>query len=53
LIKKCRCSKDRLVMAVRLMPQDDIDHIFKGDTADIKCEFCSKNYTISKDDLMP
>ena len=52
LKKKCRCSKDKFINAVRLMPDDDINHIFKGDSAEVKCEFCSKNYTISKSDLM-
>jgi molecular chaperone Hsp33 len=49
--KQCRCEKDKLVNAVRMMPQDDIDHIFDEDSAKLKCEFCSKVYTITKDDL--
>jgi molecular chaperone Hsp33 len=49
--KKCRCEKERLLGAVRMMPQDDIDHIFDEDSAKLKCEFCSKVYTITKDDL--
>lgn len=49
--KECRCARDRLVHAVRMMPQDDIDHIFDGDSAEIKCEFCSKTYTITREEL--
>mgnify|MGYP003624880299 CR=1 FL=1 len=49
--KQCRCERDRLVSTIRMMPQEDRDHIFKGDTAIVKCEFCSKDYTIKHDEL--
>jgi molecular chaperone Hsp33 len=49
--KQCRCERDRLVRTIRMMPQEDQDHIFKGDTAIVKCEFCSKDYTIKHDEF--
>ena len=49
--KKCRCARERLIDAVRMMPEDDIDHIFDGETAEVKCEFCSRIYTVTRDEL--
>lgn len=49
----CPCSKDRMVMNLRGLYQGDIDELFnEKDTVEIKCDYCRKNYEISKSEVL-
>jgi len=48
----CPCSKDRMVLNLRGLYAGDIDELFDGKpTVDIKCDYCRKNYVISKSEV--
>jgi molecular chaperone Hsp33 len=48
----CPCSKDRMVLNLRGLYAGDLDHLFEGkETVSIKCDYCRKDYEISRGDL--
>lgn len=48
----CPCSKDRMIINLRGLYSNDIDHLFDGkDEVEIKCDYCKKLYSISKNDI--
>lgn len=49
----CPCSKDRMILNLRGLYATDIDELFsEKDTIDIKCDYCRKNYEISKAEVL-
>jgi len=50
---KCRCTKERVLGALNLLTTGERKHLFEADknTIEVKCEFCGKDYTLSKEDL--
>jgi redox-regulated HSP33 family molecular chaperone len=49
----CPCSKDRMVMNLRGLYSNDIDHLFeKNNTVEIKCDYCKKIYDISRSEIL-
>lgn len=48
----CPCSKDRMILNLKGLYSQDQDEIFKDeDTVHIKCDYCKKEYNITKSDL--
>jgi molecular chaperone Hsp33 len=48
----CPCSKERMVMNLKGLYINDIDHLFEGqDKIEIKCDYCQKNYLILRKDI--
>lgn len=48
----CQCTSDRLVRALRLLSQEDIDDILeKEEKVEARCEFCGKVYQMSADEV--
>jgi molecular chaperone Hsp33 len=47
LTYSCRCTQERLVRSLALLPVSDLDDIIKNQKAlDAKCEFCGRKYTL-------
>ncbi len=49
----CPCSQERMVLNLRGLYSKDQDHLFEGqDEVMVKCDYCRKEYTITKNDLI-
>ncbi|MFL5783908.1 MAG: Hsp33 family molecular chaperone HslO [Bacteriovoracaceae bacterium] len=49
----CPCSQERMVLNLRGLYANDIDHLFEGkDEIMVKCDYCRKEYHISKSDIL-
>lgn len=43
----CRCSEERVLRALMLLPAKDLQHLIeRGKDAEIKCEFCQNKYVV-------
>ena len=48
----CPCSKDRMIMNLKGLYSQDIDHLFENKSIiDIKCDYCRKVYDISREEI--
>jgi molecular chaperone Hsp33 len=48
----CPCSQERMVMNLRGLYANDIDHLFEGkNDISVKCDYCRKEYVISRADV--
>lgn len=48
----CPCSKDRMVLNLRGLYLEDPEELFDGkDMIEVKCDYCRKNYQISRGEL--
>lgn len=48
----CPCSKDRMVLNLRGLYSGDLEHLFDGkDTIDVKCDYCRKEYHITRTEI--
>lgn len=48
----CKCTPDRLVRALRLLPAGDVDEILEQeDQIEARCEFCGKIYRMGPDEI--
>ncbi len=48
----CRCDRDRVLRAVTLLGRDEIrDIAAKGETIEVRCEFCAERYVVEADDV--
>ncbi len=49
----CWCSKEKIISAVNLLAQSEIDDLFKKDDfIEGSCDFCNKRYQIHREDLI-
>ncbi len=49
----CPCSKDRMILNLRGLYSGDLNELFQDkDSIEIKCDYCRKNYDISKAEVM-
>jgi molecular chaperone Hsp33 len=49
----CPCSQERMVLNLRGLYSKDVDELFhEQDTLEIKCDYCRKEYHISKADII-
>jgi len=49
---RCRCSRERLLHHLALLPPEDRDHLFAEDgTIEADCVFCGSKYRYTLDDL--
>ena len=49
---QCRCSKDRVGLAVQALPASEIDDIFEQDgVLTITCKFCGHEYNLDKPEV--
>ena len=52
IIFKCSCTTERFENALKLAGKEEAENILKTNkTIEVKCEFCSKTYNFSKDDI--
>lgn len=51
IIEKCTCSRDKVISMVKSFDDDPGKPLGADGTFETKCEFCSKVYEISKEDL--
>lgn len=48
---KCKCTEERLIRALRLLPRSEVDDILdKEEQVEARCEFCSKVYRLSAEE---
>ena len=48
----CKCTSDRLIRALRLLPRDDVEDILsKEDQIEARCEFCGKIYRMGPEEI--
>ncbi len=50
--KGCRCDIDRVNNIVLTMSKDDINHMIVDNKIEMKCEFCSKVYTLDPKEVL-
>ncbi len=49
----CPCSKDRMLLNLKGLYANDLDHLFEGkDQVEIKCDYCRKEYVITKPEIL-
>jgi molecular chaperone Hsp33 len=49
----CPCSKDRMLLNLKGLYANDIEHLFDGkDRVEIKCDYCRKEYVITKPEII-
>lgn len=49
---RCRCSRERVMRSVGLLGVKELDEIIeKGESTDVSCEFCGRQYVLSTDDI--
>jgi len=49
----CPCSQERMVLNLRGLYAKDLEELFsEKETVDIKCDYCRKEYIVSKGDLI-
>lgn len=48
---RCGCSEQRITAAMGGMDPAELDDVFNAGLAEVKCEFCSTQYEISRDAL--
>lgn len=49
----CPCSQERMVLNLRGLYSSDLDELYKDqDVVDIKCDYCRKEYHITKADIL-
>jgi molecular chaperone Hsp33 len=50
MMAKCRCSRERLLLAVQSFSEDDIDHATVEGTIDVNCQFCNTTYIFTPEE---
>lgn len=49
---KCQCTADRLIRALRLLSQEEVDEILESEKKiEARCEFCGKTYSMSEEQV--
>lgn len=48
---ECDCNRERFMANLLTLPKKDIEDLALEEKIEIKCEFCNKTYTYSKEDL--
>lgn len=49
--KECRCSRERLLGVLAGMPQDDLDYLDDNGSITMRCEFCSREYKFTREEI--
>src|SRR5690606_33112907 len=49
--KGCRCSAEKVMNVLRTLTPDDLDHAAKDGKVDMTCQFCSKTYSFSREEI--
>lgn len=49
---KCRCSEDKVFDVLTTLSEDDLDHAEKKGEIEMVCEFCSRRYSFTKQDVL-
>ncbi len=52
LKKGCRCTRDRVISILTTLSEDDLDYAEKENGLEMVCEFCSKAYHFTKDEIL-
>lgn len=50
--EKCNCSKERVVIAIKSMSQEDIAEAMKDGNIETNCQFCNTTYAVVPSDLV-
>lgn len=49
----CPCSKDRMVLNLKGLYSQDLEHLFDGKgQVEIKCDYCRKEYVITRSEIL-
>jgi molecular chaperone Hsp33 len=49
---QCRCSRERVEGVLRTLPEEDIGDITRDGPAEIRCEFCSRAYHFTAEEIL-
>lgn len=49
VIKSCRCSEEKVLNVLGMMPPEDLDYMEKDGMISMRCEFCSHEYSYPRD----
>jgi len=50
---KCNCSREKIIASIATLHEDEIKEMIEEDhDFETRCEFCSRTYTITKEDLI-
>lgn len=52
LRKGCRCSRERVMSILITLPDEDLDYAEKENGLEMICEFCSKAYHFTKEEIL-
>jgi molecular chaperone Hsp33 len=48
----CKCSDDKLIRSVRLLPREDVDHILSEEgQVEARCQFCGRVYRMGPEEV--
>lgn len=47
----CNCSREKFYNNLRALPRKDIEDLLQDSSIEVKCEFCNKKYSFSKEEL--
>lgn len=48
---ECRCSRERIAALLAGMPKEDVAHMVVDGHASVTCQFCSKSYVFTADEV--
>lgn len=51
LKKGCRCNTEKVMNVLRTLTPDDLDHAAKDGRVDMTCQFCSKEFSFSREEI--
>ena len=52
LAASCKCSDERIMRTLRLLPRTEVDDIMeKNENIEVKCEFCGKRYYLTPNEI--
>lgn len=52
LVYKCDCSRERFLRNLLTLPKKDLEELAQDEKIEVKCEFCNKTYTFTKEELL-
>ncbi len=52
VVKKCRCSEDKVLHILKTLPDEDLEHATKEGEIEMTCAFCATTYTFNAEAIL-